>query len=76
MEEKWAHRLHWWVADAKADPSITQGPDIAQQPDNINMADEIPHKLLHVFCLEVGKKKLAFSSKKMSSKLTIAARNG
>lgn len=57
----------------KGRPSITQGPDIAQQPD-IKMADETSHKFLHVFYLEVGKNKLA--SKKMSSKLTIASRNG
>lgn len=62
-------------ADAKADPSITQGPDIAQQPD-IKMGDEISHKLLQVFYLEVGKNKLAFSSKKMTSKLPIATRTG
>lgn len=75
IEEKWAHSLHWWVADAKTDPSITQGPDIAQQPD-IKMVDEISHKLIHVVCLEVEKNNVAFSSKKITSKLTFAARNG
>lgn len=68
IEEKGAHRLHWWVTDAKADPSITQGPDIAQQPV-IKMADEISHKLLPVFYLEVRKSKLA--SKKISSKVLL-----
>lgn len=42
-EEKWVHRLYWWVADAKADPSIAQGLDSAQQLD-VKMADEISHK--------------------------------